>query len=92
MSSLINCLVQAYNCFQSEPKVGLLGLGRVDPALPAVTAVEARLSCSVQQQRNKQKTLKMPGVCAGKAGLMASQEGKGTVVFCCYKCFVYFFF
>lgn len=33
----------------------------------------------------------MPGVCAGKAGLMASQEGKGTVVFCCYKWFFFFF-
>ena len=33
----------------------------------------------------------MLGVCAGKAGLMASQEGKRTVVSRCYKWFFFFF-
>ena len=69
----------------------MLGLHAWILPLPAVTGREARLSCSVSAAK-KQKKTKMLGVCAGKAGLMASQAGKGTVVFRCYKGFFFFFF
>ena len=64
----------------------------MDPALACSHGQgdKAELFSLSSKETNKKKP-KMPGVCAGKAGLMASQEGKGTVVFCCYKWFVFFF-